>query len=437
MNNLKTYHRFLLGLFLLTLIIPCKNAIAQSLAFDILDGKKEITIPFELKQGYIVMNLRFHNSFPLSFIYDTGAENTILFQKKISDVLNLTYDKTVEVQGPDAKEVINAYITRGVYLTLENTANVKRDIIVLEKDILALDKVIGVPINGIIGASFFKGLYVQIDYLNQEVIIYDGRYFNNNILKKYKEVPILMNQSKAYLKCEIEIRKNQNQNVNLLLDTGAGLSILLYDELHPNKETVEIPTGKLGVVVSGALQGYLGEVQKLKFGDFEFQNLISSLIQLDTLVTINSKSKKKGLIGSVLLSRFDIIIDNLNNKLYFKAHKSYNEKIEYNKSGIELYATGEKLNKFLINSIVKGSAAYFAGLKKGDIITKINGLSTKWRSFDNIMDIFSAKVGKRVNLTIVRNESAFNASFILYDFFRPIEQNIKYIWAPKTQYEIY
>ncbi len=419
-------------------MIPNNTVTCQSLAFDLLDGKDKITIPFDYQSGYIVLDLKFHNSIPLKFIFDTGSESTILLQKEIAELMQLPYSKTINIQGADLRDTINGYICRNVFLHVDKLTNVKRDIIVLERDVLKLDKILGQRIQGIIGTSFFKGLIVQIDYKNNKLIIYDSRTFDNKILKYHKEIEANFKKSKAYINCRIQLKKNRNQFVNLLVDTGAGVSILLYDEHSISDAETKIPTGKMGIIVSGELMGYLGKLHHLSFGEFEFNNIISNLIQQDSLL----KEKlivveKKGLIGNTILSRFNIVFDFLNGKIYFKAEKKYNEEFEYDKSGIELYATGLKLNRYLVHTVLDYSPAYFAGIKKGDIIKKLNGRKCSNRGLSNISNIFSRNIGTELRVSILRDQKVLKKRFILYDFLLPIWKNQKYIWPDRQSYDFY
>jgi predicted aspartyl protease len=54
---------------------------AQNTGLDLLGGKNRIEIPFTESNGLLMINLRMNNV-PLTFLFDTGAENTILFKKR-------------------------------------------------------------------------------------------------------------------------------------------------------------------------------------------------------------------------------------------------------------------------------------------------------------------------------------------------------------------
>ena len=66
---------------------------SQVLGVELLDGKDNVEIDFDYKQGFIILNIKFNNTIPLKFILDTGAEHIILFKKEISDILGLPYEK--------------------------------------------------------------------------------------------------------------------------------------------------------------------------------------------------------------------------------------------------------------------------------------------------------------------------------------------------------
>ena len=56
-------------------------------------GVKQIEIPFEYVNSFIILNIAFNGSLPLKFIFDTGAEHTILTKREISDLLQVHYDR--------------------------------------------------------------------------------------------------------------------------------------------------------------------------------------------------------------------------------------------------------------------------------------------------------------------------------------------------------
>lgn len=80
--------------------------------FEIIGKQKQIDIPFQYTNHFILLKLLFQKSFPLSFIFDTGAEHTLLLKKEYADILSMNYDRRIKLIGADQSEEMYALIAR-------------------------------------------------------------------------------------------------------------------------------------------------------------------------------------------------------------------------------------------------------------------------------------------------------------------------------------
>ena len=74
-----------IGLLIL-LIVFFSNARGQFFHLSEHGNIKKVDIPFSYRNDLIIMDVVFQNVFPLKFIYDTGAEHTIMLHKEITDI---------------------------------------------------------------------------------------------------------------------------------------------------------------------------------------------------------------------------------------------------------------------------------------------------------------------------------------------------------------
>ncbi|MBQ9011073.1 MAG: S41 family peptidase, partial [Bacilli bacterium] len=72
----------------------------------------------------------------------------------------------------------------------------------------------------------------------------------------------------------------------------------------------------------------------------------------------------------------------------------------YDGIGIQIYKENEQI---IINAVFENSPAAKAGLKEGDVITKINGKSTKNMTTKQLVEKVKANKNKNIQLTIKRN----------------------------------
>ncbi|MEL7121047.1 MAG: retropepsin-like aspartic protease, partial [Bacteroidota bacterium] len=137
------------------------NAQRADLRLETDDNKVEI--PFEYVNNFIVVEVIFNNLLPLKFIFDTGAEYTLLTKKEITDLFLVNYDKRFEVLGSDMETVLYAYLARGVNMRMNEFSALNRSILVLEEDYFRFEKYAGIEVQGILGADIFSRFVVQID----------------------------------------------------------------------------------------------------------------------------------------------------------------------------------------------------------------------------------------------------------------------------------
>lgn len=402
---LKVHKRISVLIVAITFLMAC-NVNGQVKGLDLLGDSKSLTIPFTLEQGFMVVKIRLQKTFPMRFIFDTGAEHTIIFNKMYSDMLKLPYDRKIPIIGADLSQEMYANIIRNIYMDLNGASSVRRDILVLEKNYLRLFETAGIYVDGIIGGEFFRGLVIEINYKKKEITLHHPHFWDESKYKKYESFDIDVVNYKPYLKA-LTVQEGKTTMLNLLVDTGASLTFLL----HANSDsTLTLPDyvipGSLGSGLGGEVMGFMGLMDEIKIGKFEFKNVFTSFQDIDPSVIRDNEFFRNGLIGNVLLSRFKVVINYTDNKLYLKAERKYNKKFEYDKSGITLYAFGPKLNNFFVKSVIIESPAYEAGIRPGDrIISICKKMHNKW-SLEQISALLKKKDGNEI-IMIVEREGLF------------------------------
>jgi predicted aspartyl protease len=364
---------------------------------------KKIEIPFELQDNFIIVKVLFEGVFPLKFIIDTGAEHTILTKKEFTNLLKVPYEHERTILGTDMKTSIKAYIARKMRLDLESLTLVK-DILVLDDDYFKLDQFAGLEIHGIIGAEVFKGYILKIDYYNRMLTIFDPSVFKPSDHKNFEELPIEINRSKPYLNTTAQISGDTTVQMKLLLDTGAGLALLLHTYSNP---LIVMPPkvikGSIGNGLGGEIEGYIGRVTSLTIGKSKLQNVISHFQELHTESDSSYILNRNGLIGGDLLHRFTVIFDFSQEKLYLKPNKYIKNLFEYDNSGVIPIATGISLSKFIVYDVLPNTPAEEVGILRGDELIRVGWVPTQLLNLAIINNIFQGKEGKKVTVIIKRN----------------------------------
>ena len=411
---MKTLHR--IKLIVLLIFFSCSFLIAQYSGLDLLDNKIKKEIPFKYVNGFIIVKVYYAQFFQLNFLFDTGASHNILFKKNVNDLLGIEYTDTIQISGADIHTKMRAFVSRNIPMQLDKTKVIYRDIIVLEKDFLELETVLGTRIDGILGGDFFKGLVLGIDHRKDKITIYNPNRFIPN--SKFTTHDIEIHNYKPYIKSHTEIN-GIIDTLNYLIDTGASLALLI----HSNRDSLfkmpdNVIVGNLGKGLGGDISGYVGMIEGLNIGKYRLSNIITSFQEIDSSFLDKEHIIRDGIIGNVILSRFHFIIDYMREKLYLKEVSNLNEEFDYDKSGMLVYALGDNLNEYYIKTIYPNTPAEEAGLLPGDKIVKMGFWPAKFYSLSSILGKLQAKEGKKIKMTILRNGEKIKIQFRLRNLFR-------------------
>ncbi len=366
---------------------------------------KQIDIPFEYENNFIVVEVTLNRTFPLRMIFDTGAEHTILCQKSITDLLKVNYEKTFDLLGADLKTPLKSYLAKNI--TIEtNEGSVfanNQNILVLDQDYFRLEACVGTKIQGILGADLFNNYVLKINYQKKMITLFEPNTFEAP--RDYEVFPIQISQGKPFISPIITLDNGQSLLTTILIDSGASLSFLLYAHTHPSLVMPQrYIQGRLGMGLGGNIMGYTGRIEKLSFSENIFFDQL--LVDFQDFTQGSDSLKvvgRNGILGNDILNRFVVIIDYIHSKAYLKPTYAYNKPFEYDKSGMLMMASGENLNRFYVQHIVPDSPAELADIHVDDRLMSINNISTKLMNLESLCSRFRKKEGKRYRLVIYRN----------------------------------
>jgi len=351
---------------------------------------------------------------PMNLIFDTGAQNTILFTRQFADFIGVEYDLRIPIVGADLSRRLYALVARSIDFELIGLPPQRKDILILEENPFNLSEITGIQIHGLLGASFFKNSVIEIDYRRQKLIFHNPTTFKAP-RRSYTKINVEILGNKPYLEASCTLMNGTTVDLKLLVDTGAGLPLLLHNNTHPSLELPEqYILGKLGIGLGGYIEGFMGRTSKLRIEeDIVFDNVLTSFQDISEAVTMGTIWPRNGLIGNQLLMRFDVIIDFVKEEMYLKPKSRFKRKFQMDKSGLVLVAIGTDLDNFMIQGTIAGSPAEHAGLLHGDRLVRINGIPAKGYSLEHIHRILQKREGKRIRLVVYRNGKNQKISFEL------------------------
>ncbi len=404
---------------------------------------------FRLINNLIVIALEINNK-ELNFILDTGVNKTIVFNSSQADTVFFKKKKKYQLMGLGNGLPVDAIISENNRFRIDNLISSNHSVYIVVKDEFDLSSKMGITIHGVIGYDLLKNLILRVNYKRKRIRFYDPKMYQHEKCKKCEEFPIRLYQNKPFIDVIVEIKDSLKTKtpVKMLVDSGGSDALWLFEHTKENIVTPEKYFDDfLGVGLSGTIYGKRSRISSLQLGQYLIKGPTVSF--LDSISTKNARKFKErnGSIGSNILRRFKVWIDYPNKRLMLEKNGSFKGGFNYNMSGIEVVYNGkvlveEKVTKFgesygrsvssgnnsvslitnyvyrfkpsfKVNDVLKGSPADLAGVKKNDILLKLNGKPVHNYKLSDIVAKFRYKPNKRIRLTVRRNDQILLIEFRL------------------------
>lgn len=373
----------------------------------------KVEIPFELINGFIVLDVTYGHKFPMKFIFDTGAEYSILTHREYAMLSGARLGRKVTIVGADLTTKIQADVVQGNHLILGDKVSISNvDMILLGDDYMNLGQYVGFPIQGIIGANVFSRFLLEINY-RKKIITFHNPRKNNVRLKGYHSVDVEFISRKPYIQMLVEMPNGASFTGKYLVDCGAELSLLMVLGSH---EQLEIPKNTLvshiAAGLGGSMKGYMGRVNRIELASLKIPSPI--IHYQETIDSIHmDASAKNGIVGNRILSMYNVLIDYPNRKIYLKPYSKKVRRMKVDKSGMAIIASGPYLKQLSIAHVLEGTPAAAAGLRAGDVILKLNGFPSGFWGVASITNKLTKKEGRKIRLVIRRDGQKFKVTFRL------------------------
>lgn len=406
--------------------------------FQFEKNKSKVSIPFQLINNLLFIPIEV-NGEELTFLLDTGVEETILFSLDEKEQVQFFHLEKIMLKGLGSNDAVSAYKSSKNKLEVNGFVDNNHEIYLVLDQEFNFSSQVGIPVNGIIGYHFFRDHLIEIDYERKKVIVYNET--NQKVLKKleksYKQESITIEGNKPYYTSNVTTDGNTHPS-KLLIDTGNSDAVWLF--LNKSKE-IKLPKKNipdyLGRGFSGDVYGLRGRIENFTFGNKTFKNPITTFPDSTSIKSVNFIPNRVGSIGGEVLSRFSVFFDYPKKKLYTKPNAKVNVPFNFNMSGIEVqhdgleWVTETYLDKnkgvtvmsvpsneariqdnlkvkfelkpiFTIYSVRKNSPAELAGLRKNDRLLKIEGRSTHDLTIEKINELLKSEDGRNIELVIER-----------------------------------
>jgi len=253
----------------------------------------------------------------------------------------------------------------------------------------------------VVGYEFLQRFVVKIDYEHNRMTIYDPARFNYS--GGGVAVPMLVKSRGLYVKGSVDGFKGQ-----FVLDTGNQTGL----EFEPGFVRINDLVGwthsrfhgYAGRTYSGpSPDSYYARIHKLTIGDAEVDDIAANLSRGEA-----QDGEPDGNIGQSVFRQFNCTFDEIRGKLYLEKNANWGP-VPFNRAGIVVDPQDEGMK---VMTVLPGGAGEAAGLRTGDLITKIEG-----KALDDSQDesAFARPEGTVLRLTVKREQTTRQVAVTLKD----------------------
>jgi hypothetical protein len=333
------------------------------------DEARSTTLHFELIDDHIILPVSINGSEPLSFVLDSGAAATVILESHGTKVLPLELGAELPVSGVGTGPDPVARIVADTDLSLGSVRLEGLSVIYLPlASVPFFENLDEVYFDGVIGAPFFERFVVEIDYDQQLISFSEPGSVAARIDQHsadWQELPLQIQSGVPYLVTNISTGSERSVEVKLLVDTGYRGPVSLTPDTHKD---IEEPLEYFSMVsqgLSGDVEIKVGMSESLSVGGFVLNDVPVSY----SIAGGESENGSNGLIGNEVLSRFNLVFDYPNKRLFVSPNQHFAEPISADRSG--LLIRPHQLGA-VVKSVATDSAGEGSELRVDDIIVSLD-----------------------------------------------------------------
>lgn len=374
--------------------------------FRFTNGSPALNIPFELVNNHIYVKATVNGHENLDMIFDTGAGATVL-NADYTDSLGIETQGRFEGRGTGEKSA-DVSVIKDCTLALPGVELWDQTMMAISLG--ALEPYEGQPIHGIIGYDLISRFIVEIDYEHSVINLYNAKTYVYS--GEGDRLPIVLEHNTPRVSARIRIDSADTVEAHFSLDTGARSALHLsspYCEQHRLADRVKVVEGGYGAGVGGETRQSVGRIPTLFFGKYTLSDVVAGFSRAQHGAMASHESD--GLLGGDILRRFTVILDYDRLEMILEPNSDFGKPFEYDMSGMFL-ATTPDFNAIEVRQLVPESPAAKAGIRKGDIITHLDGEPVGKYTLYQVRKMFMQD-GKTYTLTVDRESKPVDLKMTL------------------------
>lgn len=373
--------------------------------FSMNGGGAATTVPFQLVENHVYLNVMLNGKGPYRFIFDTGGQNVVdpAVAKEIGAL-----GKGV-LQGSGVGSATESFSFATVESLQVGEAVLKNQLFAVAPVRMGFGVSAGQPVDGLIGWEVLARYVTTFNYGSSQVVLTmpgSGKAENGA-----QTIPFVFYSTQPQIACAINGIPSQ-----CTIDTGARDTLTMYAPYvaeHPQVRPATLTApGVTGFGVGGPAYGRLGRLHELAIGNTRLTDLVAdySLAKQGAFAAPFLAAN----LGGNLLRRFNVTFDYVHQTMVLVPNANAGSHDEYERSGLFVVNLGGKI---VVADARPGTPSADAGIARGDAIAAIDGTSTAGMSLDTVRAAFTRPAGTVVHLTLTsKTKPKRDVSLTLRDY---------------------
>jgi hypothetical protein len=365
----------------------------------------DATIPFELVNKHVVLQVTVNGSRPLSFVLDTGDKVAILDLDRAKE-LGVQLGQPIQVGGAGGATLTGALV-QGSTVAIPNAGF--REAVALAIPLDALASRLGHDFDGILGADFIAQYVLELDYQARTITLHDKNAFA--YAGSGHSLPMNLDANgHPVIEADVTPAGGDPIRGQFVLDIGSSGPLSLNTPFVASHHLPgpDVKTIKMlgGAGAGGEVTGTIGRVAALKIAGYTLPQPLT-LFSEDTAGAF-ARAAVQGNIGEPVLSRFKLYFDYSHNRIIFEPTAELAQPFDRAFSGLVIVTEGKDYRTFRITDLLPDSPATDVGLQKGDVITAIDAQPASALTLTKIFDLFERPIAYK--LTIRRGDETLTVT---------------------------
>jgi len=350
-----------------------------------ISGGSETSVPFELIDNHVYLDVMLNGKGPYRFIFDTGGANVIdpAVAREIGAVA------AGSAQGGGVGAATESVAFAPVNSLRVGNAEVRDQIFAVLPVRAGFGVGASAPVDGLIGAEVLARFVTVFDYAHKRVV-----FELPGAVAQGTSIPFVFDGTQPEIPCAIDSIAGQ-----CTIDTGSRSSLDLLAPFSAANPTV-VPAGATapglnGFGVGGGDVGRLGRVTSVQIGPYDLKNLVAGF----STATAGAFAVPgiEANIGGGALARFTVTFDYVRQTMSLEPNAAFAVTDSNERAGLFLINQGG----LVVAAVRPGTPAADAGIVRGDVIAGVDGIPSDRLTLGSARASFRRASGTKLVLQIL------------------------------------